>query len=276
VTTPDGRAPPATTPTPAPALIKPSPYLIASLPAPANPRQLQAKRRIKIKVLVDRAIILRDSDWISAVQDTVRWSSVVLDAQVGVRLELVGVSTWSPNTLDTSQSALREDLATHAHDGADLVLGLTDHALASALPAPRPDSGAFLPASALVLSELDAEGPRVHGLLLAIGEILGAQTIRDPNAREWQAGSWMSSSPLSVTRKLHLDPANRQRILDNKMHEFAAPTPRPAALVPTTIIPSTPPATGSPSGESGGESGDEGDHTADTSEHKGGADHDGI
>ena len=227
---------PETHPKPEPAVTgpKPSPYRVAT-PGPMSEdgeRQLLRKRRIRVKVLVDRAIIQRGGDWISDVQDTVRWTSEALDVQVGVQLELVGVVTWYANTLDMTDEQLRDNLESHVGEGADAILGFTNRSLITAVASatPKPPA-ARLGSLGLVYSEPEAAGPRVHGLLYAIGEMLGAQPIALAEHPDWIAGSWMSGAPLQTARPLTLDAANQRRILERKQLEF---TPVPESTSTST------------------------------------------
>ena len=225
-----------TPPEPAPRLEGPaaSPFSLARLaavPASVEP-QLRANTIVRVKVLVDRAIILNGGDWISDVQDTVRWTSEVLHAQVGVQLELVGVVAWSANTLDLSPAQLKEDLESRARDGADLVVGFTNRSLRLAPQGAPPVAPAdALRSVAVAYSETGSPAPRVHGLLLAIGEVFGARAIVSSSDPEALAGSWMGVEALRPDRALYLDPANRLRIIGNKNLEFETPDDgEPAAL----------------------------------------------
>ncbi len=213
---------------------------LAAVPAEVEPA-LREKRIVRVKVLVDRAIILGGGDWISDVQNSVRWSSEVLDAQVGVQLELVGVVAWQANTLDMSGAQLQQDLESHARDGADVVVGFTNRSLRLA---PK-DASPVIPSDALrtvsvAYSESGSSAPRVHGLLLAIGEVFGARPILSTSDPEALAGSWMSVDALRAGRALYLDPANRLRIIGNKKLEFnkaagAAPAVSPMPTAPSPI-----------------------------------------
>ena len=212
---------PVTTPAALVAVTEPLPLTLgAPLPLADDLRaRLAEPVRVRVKVLVDPELVDRRPDWIAYVQRHIAWASQVLEAQVGVRLELRGVVVW-PGTAGASAEAQREDLRARSRDGADLLLGLSNHRFASApFVTPPGDANA---AQAIVWANPSSRAPHLRGLLFAVGQSLGAVAVADPS-------SFMGDVLAADSAPLSLDADSRRRMLERKSLPFqAGPEPRPS------------------------------------------------
>ena len=204
----------------------PSPLKLA--PPEPLPADLQTRLaepvRVRVKVLVDPELFARRPDWIAYVQRHVEWASKILDAQIGMQLELRGVGVWSLPLYEDAETAIAE-LEKRSREGADLLLPFFDQ------PFPGPVAispganynHAFMP----VFSDPGSPAPHLRGLLHAIGQSLGAAPV-SPDSEAWEQGSWMGEvSGTRSDRTITLDAASRRTMLEHKMLKFiAAPTAR--------------------------------------------------
>jgi hypothetical protein len=183
-------------------------------------------------VLIDPELADRRPDWIAYAQRHVAWASQVLEAQIGVRLELRGVLVWS-NPHGHSVPTLLTDLQTHPRDGADLVLGLTSRSFAGA-PMLTADADHNL-GHALVQANPGSRAPHLRGMLHAVGQALGAAALRDAGGEAWRSGSFLGDVLAPDSQPLTLDPDSRERLLARKSLPFA--DPEPAASAPDDDAP---------------------------------------
>ncbi len=222
---------PVVTPEPAPkpgpaalaTVTDPVPLTLAStLPLPDDLHGRMAEPvRVRVNVLVDPELVDRRPDWIAYVQRNIAWASQVLETQVGVRLELRGVSVW-PGPANGQLA----DLQRRDRGGADLLLGFTTQGFtASSAVAP----GESNLGAALVQQNPASRAPHLRGLLHAVGASLGAAAVTDPASDAARTGSFMAdvSTPDSVP--LALDADSRRRILERKSLPFqVSPTGQPS------------------------------------------------
>ena len=211
------------TPTPvAPVLVAvtdPVPVTVApTLPLPDDLHaRLAESVRVRVKVLVDPELVDRRPDWIAYVQRHVAWASQVLEAQVGVRLELRGVVVWaSPE--GSSADAQLADLQGRPRDGADLLLGLSSRGFDGAPPVTT--SPEFNAGYALVSANPASRAPHLRGMLYAVGQALGATAVTDPTAEAWLGGSFMANRRGPDSQPLALDADSRRRLLERKSLPF--------------------------------------------------------
>lgn len=236
LTTPSQPEPahPVVQPTPA---SQPSPVALATItdPIPLKlappeplPADLQTRLaepvRVRVKVLVDPELFARRPDWIAYVQRHVEWASKILDAQIGMQLELRGVGVWSLPLYEDAETAIAE-LEKRSREGADMLLPFFDQPFPGPV-AVSPGANynhAFMP----VFSDPGSPAPHLRGLLHAIGQSLGAAPV-SPDSEAWEQGSWMGEvSGTRSDRAISLDAASRRTMLEHKMLKFiAAPTAR--------------------------------------------------
>ena len=224
---------PVVSPTPTP-VVDPAPVALGSVrdPIPLTiaspallPADLQARLaepvRVRVTVLVDPELVDRRPDWIAYTQRHVAWASQVLEAQIGVHLELRGVLVW-PAPQHTNLTSLVADLQQRPRDTADLILGLSSRGFAGA-----PILSSELPADhnlghALVQASPGSRAPHLRGILHAVGQALGAFALRDPASEPWRAGSFMGDVLAPDTLAITLDDDIRKRLLERKSLPFAA------------------------------------------------------
>ena len=180
---------------------------------------------MRVTVLVDPELVDRRPDWIAYAQRHVAWASQILEAQIGVHLELRGVLVW-PDPPRTGLTALTLAIKQRPRDGADLVLGFSERSFAGA---PVLDSGTAAAdqnlGHALVQASPGSRAPHLRGLLHAVGQALGAYPIRDAASPAWRAGSFMGDVLAADTQAITLDEASRQRLLERKSLPFGDPPP---------------------------------------------------
>ena len=210
-------------PTPvAPVLVEvtdPVPVTVApSLPLPDDLRaRLAEPVRVRVKVLVDPELVDRRPDWIAYVQRHVAWASQVLEAQIGVRLELRGVVVWA-NPEGTSVDAQLADLQARPRDGTDLLLGLSSRGFTGVPPiTTAPESNARY---ALVPVNPASRAPHLRGMLYAVGQALGAPAVTDATTEAWLAGSFMADRRGPDSQAITLDADSRRRLLERKSLPF--------------------------------------------------------
>lgn len=255
---------PAATPTPTPVatptpVVTPvEPVALASVrdpipltvtpPAPL-PADLQARLaepvRVRVTVLVDPELVDRRPDWIAYTQRHIAWASQILEAQLGVHLDLRGVMVW-PDPPRTGLTALVTAVQQRPRDGADLVLGFSERSFAGA-PMLTAAADHNL-GHALVQASPGSRAPHLRGLLHAVGQSLGAFAIRDAASEPWRGGSFMADVLAPDTQAITLDDASRTRLLERKALPFAdapgdttgdttgdaaAGTPEPANNIPS-------------------------------------------
>lgn len=195
--------------------------LTVTPPAPL-PADLQARLaepvRVRVTVLVDPELVDRRPDWIAYTQRHIAWASQILEAQVGVHLDLRGVMVW-PDPPRTGLTALVTAVQQRPRDGADLVLGFSERSFAGA-PMLTAAADHNL-GHALVQANPGSRAPHLRGLLHAVGQSLGAFAIRDAASEPWRGGSFMADVLAPDTQAITLDDASRTRLLERKALPFA-------------------------------------------------------
>lgn len=225
--------PPPSEPAPLAVATVRDPIPLTVLPLAALPSDLDARLRepvrVRVTVLVDPELVDRRPDWIAYTQRHIAWASQVLEAQVGVHLELRGVLVW-PAPPRTGLTELVAALGQRPRDGADLVLGFSERSFAGApmLTAGKDHNLGH----AVVQASPGSRAPHLRGLLHAVGQALGAYAIRDAGSEPWRSGSFMGDVLAPDTQALTLDDASRRRLLERKSLPFGDTTePTPDANV---------------------------------------------
>jgi hypothetical protein len=178
---------------------------------------------VRVKVLVDDALVASQPDWINYVQRTVAEGSHIYERQFGITLVLGGVGRWNVATVGMSAEALAEDLRSRPREGNDVLLGLTHRVLDGdkAGIAETPAEGSpFNGAYGLVYAMPGRTKPHLRGLLHEMSHVLGAVDVTDPSDPAWKQGSWMSYAAVRPGQAPWIDAENRRRILMRKDKPF--------------------------------------------------------
>lgn len=171
--------------------------------------------RISVKVLVDPALAVRRPDWLAYVQRHIAWGSGVLEKQIGLHLDLAGIVKLVDTPRDLSE------VQSHAREGANLLLVFVDDEFS------RPVAVNGFNNANLDVMVVHAVGrsrsAHLRGLLLAVGQVLGAQPL-GPDDEATVQGSWMGAVRVEDTRPIKLDATNRLIMLTHKAYDFTSPS----------------------------------------------------
>lgn len=183
--------------------------------------------QVRVKVLVDERWAARQPQWLVSVQRTLALASRAYHNRAGIDIVMTGVVRW-PTALDGYDArSLHADLRRRPREGADMLLGflgVTLPASAAGLGAP-PAGSLFNGAYALVPMSPGAAAPHLHGVLRAVGMMLGARPIARGAGAAHTQGSWMADAPLRQGQEPWLDLQNLQRLHGRRGRPFEAPTP---------------------------------------------------
>lgn len=193
--------------------VKPESTLPIARPEPLSTElaeRLADTRIIRIKVMVDPALLVTHEGWLDYVDELLRSSSASFEVLFGISLRLQGVVLWEP--AGTTSEALLADLAGRDREGADRIVGLAARPMLGD-PPPARDDGVVL-----VFADLEAaDRDRFHRpLLRSLAASFGAQPVRDRESPAWRGGSFMSDAPVSADTPPWIDPDNRTRVLQSK------------------------------------------------------------
>ncbi len=220
-----------TEPTPVktePVPVQPEPVVLAKvedplpfpMPEPAplsgdSRAKLDDPVRISVKVLVDPALAVRRPDWLAYVQRHIAWGSLVLEKQIGLHLDLAGIVKLVDTPRDLTE------VQSHAREGANLLLVFVDDEFS------RPVAVNGFNNANLDVMVVHAVGrsrsAHLRGLLLAVGQVLGAQPL-GPDDEATVQGSWMGAVRVEDTRPIKLDATNRLIMLTHKAYDFTSPS----------------------------------------------------
>jgi hypothetical protein len=178
---------------------------------------LDDTRVIRVKIMVDPALLVTQQDWLAYVDELLRSSSTSFEGLFGVSLRLHGIVLWEP--AGSTSEALLADLAGRDREGADRIVGLAARPMPGDPPAARDDG------VVLVFADLDARDHFHRPLLRALAASFGAVPIRDRTSAAWQGGSFMSDAPVSAETPPWIDPDNRARVLRSKFGPSSATEP---------------------------------------------------
>ncbi|PRP96374.1 hypothetical protein [Enhygromyxa salina] len=170
-------------------------------------------RVVRVKVLVDPALVIARDDWLSYIAELVDATHASFEVLFGVDVQLHGVVIWDLAT-DANVDALLAALTEHDREGADVILGM--------LARPRPQGfeptrwvGAEHGDHALVFADLAQTDRFYRNMLRALAGLLGAEPVS-------QAESFMSDTAPPPGAAPILDPDNRGKVVFNKRRPFAS------------------------------------------------------
>ncbi len=222
-TEPSKAAPTRTEPTKAeptktePAKAEPGLPIAEPEPLGGELAELLAQRRVlRIKLMIDPALLISEPDWLSYVDTLVDASAASSRELFGIELRLQGAVLWE-SAVGGSSEVLMTDLAGRERDGAELLIGLVG----------RPADGEPTRSGsdvALVFADPNADDHFYRGLLRALASVFGAQVETQQDTIAWQRGSFMSDAP-AQPGTIWLDPDNRARVLRSKQSSLTAEAP---------------------------------------------------
>jgi hypothetical protein len=198
----------------------------AAQPVPGDLRRsFRDKRVVTVKLLVDRTIVERRSDWIDYVQELLAAASESYQVSFGIELRLHGVVEWKVDRKLKAVDALLDDVRGRPREGADLLLAITDKPMPNGEAGPgdapsadSPENGAY----ALIFAH-GRKHPHLRTMLHEVGHIFGATDIEDSTSEAYQGGSWMSYSASADGAIPWIDEQNRRAIIERKSLPFAGP-----------------------------------------------------
>lgn len=213
-----------------PAPLPPAATRVDPLPA-ADQQRLEKPTSVAVRVLVDRAFVDANPEWIDTVQRTVSRASEIYREQFGIELSLWSVGRWEVAAQGMSTNDLLDDLRARPRGGAQVTVGLTSRAYdgEAIQTGPEADDAPFNGAYTVVYATPGHQLSHLRSLLHEVARLLGAQPVSDPEAAAWKAGSWMSFAPAAENQAAWIDADNRRRVLAGKDRPFSPQPVEPAA-----------------------------------------------
>jgi hypothetical protein len=204
--------------------------------APTDPHLRAAwerPRTINLEFVYEAEVAQRDPSWLANAQHLIRWANLAYEQTLGIKLELRGARVLREDHADRKRESRDLALAQDFGQGPDFAVVLVAEEASAASYFQETSLGETHCRSVLAGAPAGIRNATTLNysvsVVQAIGRCLGALPL-EGGAAGAASLSWMDLAANGWKGALYLDAANRQRLLERKMREFAA-TP---AVVPET------------------------------------------
>jgi len=208
---------------PVPTVDDPTPIGSAEAVPTALEELFALKQTVRVKVLVDPAVIAAHPDWIDLTQRTVSRASQVYVEHFGIELLLDGVGRWPVATAGMSATELLQALKERPREDAHILIGFTarpadgDTSGKSETYPDAPWNGAY---AVVYASAGEPRSPYLRTFVHEVAHLFGAADIADPRDPRYLGKSFMSYAPYAPGDPLWIDSDNRVRVLRHKGRPF--------------------------------------------------------